>query len=137
MAQARRIFLEVCASNPHGSRSSARGDGDAAVLRKRKIKLTDLVTLREVGIEVVLPVPTCGCGTLRTDRGTHGEYFLNGSSVRHREGAWEAEAGWAGARVWRVPLCWDRTRTEHLRCGAQLHMDLNADHRLPTHAETP
>ena len=136
MTEARRILFEMCAANAHAARSGARGYLNGAVLGEREVELADLVSLREVWIEVVLAIPDRGRWRSGTDRGTNGKHLLDCRLVRHRECAREAKAGWAGLAVWEVTLGWNCARAEHLCHRAELHVHLDANHRMPGHAAT-
>ena len=135
--KARRILFEVRAVNAHATRSGARRYLNGAVLGEREVELTDLVSLREVWIEVVLAIPDRGRWRSGADRGTNGKHLLNGGLVRHWECAGEAEAGWTGLAVRQIALGGNCAGAEHLRHRAELHVHLDADHCMPGHAATP
>ena len=137
MTQARRILFEVRAANAHATRSGTRSYLNGAVLGEWEVELTDLVSLREIWVEVVLAIPDRGRWRSGADRGTNGKQLLNGGLVRHWECAGEAEAGWTGLAIRKVTLSWNRAGAEHLRYRAELHVYLDADHYMPGHAATP
>ena len=93
------------------------------------VVLADLVALGTVRIEVVLAVEDRALGGLALERHRDHQRQVHRLGVRHGKGARVGQADRAGERVRR---CSERvgTATEHLRARAELHMDLEPDHRL-------
>ena len=103
-----------------------------AARAERLVVLGDLVRLRQVGIEVVLAVEHRPVGDRAAEREPELDRLLDRRPVRHRQRAREGEADRAGLRV-RPAAEAVRAAAEHLRPRLQLHVDLEADHRLPGH----
>jgi lysophospholipase L1-like esterase len=109
------------------------GERKPAALRQRLFVLTDLVALRQIGIEVVLaredrPRPH---GAVKRQRQARGEF--DGARVGHRQRAGVAETDRTHQRVGFGAEA-VRAAAEHLRRGAQLDVHLEPDHRFPSHA---
>ena len=125
----RRVLLEVDAVQPHVAQ--------VAACAERDVVLGDLVALGEVGIEVVLAVEDRPRGDLAAERQPHHQPEVDGLGVGHRQRAGQPEADRAGARV-RLLAEAQRAAAEHLRARRELHVDLEADHRLVRrHARAP
>ena len=99
---------------------------NAAAEAERQIKLGDLVVLRHVGVEVVLPVPFHHRrrGAVQHDAGEDG--LFNGQAIEDREGSRQAEAGGAGEGI---GLCtvFSGTGAEHFTAGVELGVDFESD----------
>ena len=108
---------------------SSSADLERAAGRQRPVVLGDLVSLREVGIEVVLPREDRARMHLAAerDRGAHGE--LHRARVQHRQRARVAEADRADLRVRRRAVR-GRAAAEDLARGRELDVDLEADDGL-------
>jgi hypothetical protein len=107
--------------------------GQAPAAAQRLVVLGDLVALRQVGIEVVLAVKDRAFSELAAERQTDHQPEVDRPRVDHRQRTRQAEADRAGARVRRLAEG-QLAAAEHLRRRAQLHVDLEADHRLQLYA---
>src|SRR5690606_1963920 len=111
---------------------TARANG--LVIHRRSARLGDLVSLGQVGVEIVLARPH---GT-RLDVGAAGETQHDGTlhrpGVRNRQGSGEPEADGADQRV-RFRAEFDAAAAEHLGVGGQLGMDFETDDDAVGHGE--
>ena len=125
-----RVLLEVRAHDPdHAVAVGARHDEPPA-RAERDVVLGDLVALREIGIEVVLPVEERVRGDLAAQRDAELHRPLDRALVRDRQRPRVREADRACARV--LGLAPDvLAAAEHLRPRLQLDVDLEADDRFP------
>ena len=112
-------------SNAFGARH-CQGAADA----ERLVVLGDLVALRVVRIEVVLPREHRLLGDLRAERKAELDRPIDGGAVRDRQRARVRQADRAGVRVLRRPEA-RLAPAEHLRARLQMDMDLEADDCLP------
>ena len=122
--QLRGVLLHVHAVDAHVAEMARRG--------KRDVVLADLVALRQVGIEVVLPVEDRPRRDLALEGHRDHQREVHRLRVRDRQRARVAEADRAGVRVRLVPER-ERAAAEHLRPRPQLDVDLDADDRLVIH----
>jgi len=105
-------------------------DLDRPLDRERFVVLRDLVGLREVGVEIVLP------GELRLFRDRHTECFCDAEAVldrlsvdpRERSGQAETDRTAVGVRL--VVAVVRRAPAEEFRRGRELDVDLEPDDRL-------
>ena len=114
-------------ADPHGL--VRYRDVQVSVGAQRFVVLGDLEVLRHVRVKVVLPgEPAPG-----RDRAVQGQpdpdRVLDRHPVHHRQRAGQAQADRADLAVWFGPED-GRAAAEHLGPGAQLHVGLQADHRL-------
>src|SRR5690606_20140432 len=100
--------------------------------RERAVELRDLVSLGQVRVEVVLAGETAGQvhGAVQAQGRAYAQ--LDGAGVDDRQGTRQAEAHRTDVRV-RFGAELRRVRTEHLGRRPELHVDLQADHRLELH----
>ena len=131
------ILLEVRAGDVHHLfLPIAERDRHRAAADNRAIELTCLVTLWQIRIEVVL---ACELGFFRdfgVDRETEAQRHVQGVAVEDREGAGQTQIERAGLRIGRSSEC-RRAAREDLRCGRELGMNFQADHRFPRHQSVP
>ena len=109
---------------------SGRRHGEAPTGAERLVVLGDLVRLRVVRVEVVLPVEDGPRRDLAPEREAELDRLLDRAPVRHGQRPREREADRAGLRVRRAAEA-VLAAAEHLRPRLQLHVDLEADHRFP------
>src|SRR5215217_833456 len=104
-------------------------DVDVASRTDRLVELGDLVPLRKVGIEVVLPGEDSAVCDLAVERepGHHPE--LDGLLVGDGQGPWMAEAHGAGVGVRGIAVG-HPAATEHLGRGRQVNVKLEPYDRL-------
>ena len=129
------ILLHVDARQADAQRPAAHGDVEAAAERKRPFVLRDLIALRQVGIEVVLPRED-GQRLHVATQGNRGlDCVIDGGSIEDRQGARKPEADRAHLRIRRRA---ERraAAAEDLRAGLQLRVNLQADNRLELHRKS-
>ena len=129
--QLARVFFHVHPGDAHPE--------GAAVLQfhvqmpadaQRQVVLRDLVGLGQVGIEVVLAVEDGALGDPAVEGQGDARGVLHRLLVDHRQHARMPQADRADPRVGRLAEG-HLAAAEHLGAGAQLHVDLEADDRLP------
>ena len=103
---------------------------DPAVFGDRLVVLGDLVVLGQIGIEILLAVELAVLSDMQIQgqRGLH--RILEHLLVEHRQGARQTAHHRVDVGVGVVAERGGRRR-EDLAGGAQLHVGLQADHRLP------
>ncbi len=101
----------------------------APVRRQRNVVLGDLVRLRIVGIEVVLAVEDRARRDLTAKREADLDPVLDRLLVHDRQASGVGQADLAGVDV-RVVAEGELAAAEHLRLGAELDVDLEADDGL-------
>src|SRR3546814_13865783 len=96
----------------------------------RSIKLRNLVTLRQIGIEIILAVEPRPFVDLRLDRHPRAHRLPDALAVRHRQ---HPRHRGVDQRYLRIRLGSERRRgaREQLGVGGDLGVDLEADHDLP------
>ena len=114
---------------PMSRRRAARGDGHAPMARERLIVLRDLIALRQVGIEVILPREDRVLVDAAAERQRRARAQFDGAPVQHRQRARQAEAHRADVRIRRRAEA-GRTAAEDLRVGEELCVDLEPDDRF-------
>ena len=108
-------------------------DLEFAVSRERLIVLRDLVTLRQVGIEIVFAREDRSVVDVQTERESRTRAKFDDATIQHRQRAGQTKTRRTGVRVWLVA----ETRcaaAEDLRLRAQLRMDLETDNSFLGHA---
>ena len=103
---------------------------------ERQVVLGDLVALRVVGVEVVLPAEDRARGDLGAEREAELDRPLDRRAIRDGERAGMGQADRAGARVLGRAEA-GLAAAEHLRPRLQVDVDLQADHRLPVPLRCP
>ena len=106
-------------------------DLDLALAHQRVEELADLVALRKVGVEVVLPVEAAPPVDLRIERHAGAHRLPDALPVRHRK---HARHGGVDQRHLRVRLgakCGRRAREQLRSRRRDLRVDFEADHDLP------
>ena len=130
MDEPRRVLLEVGPRDADRHRALGRVERQATVRRQREVVLADLVTLRQIGVEVVLAVPARRRRDRRLDRETRRQDVLDGPSVDDRQRTRQPQADRADVGVrWRAVEV-RRTGTEHLAGRPGPAVDLDPDDRL-------
>ena len=124
-----RVLLHVDARDADRPALAVHLDLEPPADAHGQVVLADLVVLRHVGIEVVLPVEQRAGRDRRAEREPDPHDRLDRAFVRHRERARQAEADRADVRVRRRP---ERVAApaEHLRVGRELDVALEPDHGL-------
>ncbi len=141
MQQARGVLLEVGAGDAHHDLHVLGCDRhrQPPVAAQRQGVLADLVTLREVRIEVVLALEAHRVGLdVAVKREPGQDHQLHGATVDHGQRAGQGQADGADPGVRLVRLALRRGRpagAEHLRLGPQLRVDLDPDDRLVSRAD--
>src|SRR5699024_7301843 len=100
-----------------------------ALVCDRLVVLGGLEVLRHVRVEVVLPGEPAGLGDLAVQRQSDPDRVLHRTGVDHRQRTRQTE-GDRGDRGVRLLAEARRGVVEHLRGGAQLHVHLDAEHRV-------
>ena len=104
-------------------------DVEVAVRAQRLVVLGDLEVLRHVRVEVVLPGEPAPARDLAVQGQADPDRVLDRRPVHHRQRAGQAQADRADLGVG-FGAEGGRAGAEHLGPGAQLHVGLQADHRL-------
>ena len=125
-----RVLLEVNADDVDaaGKRPFRVDHLQEPVGRERQVELADLIALRQVGVEVVFPVPLGKPGDPAVEGEGRLEGEFEGVAVHHRQRAGQAEAGRADLRVGRGAE-FRGAAAEEFREGLQLHVHFQADDR--------
>ncbi len=97
---------------------------------QRVIELADLVSLRQIGIEVVLAVEPAPCIDLRLDRHAGAHRLADAFAVGHGQHAGHGRIDEADLRIGLCPEGSRRTGKQ-LGLAGHLRMDFEADHDLP------
>src|SRR5690606_36309378 len=118
-----RVFLHVGALDADPERLTLDLDLELAVDRDRLVVLADLVVLRHVRIEVVLPGEPTPRSDLTTQREADPDGVLHRRRVEDRQRARQTEAGRAHLGVRGRAEARGAT-TEHLRGRAELDVHL-------------
>jgi len=99
-----------------------------AAKTERQIELRDLVILRHVGVEVILPVPLHDLGGGAVEELAGDDGALDRAGIENGEGTGQSETGRAGERVgWLSEL--NRAGAEHFALRFQLHVNFKPDAR--------
>jgi hypothetical protein len=94
-----RVLLQVRTSDSHPSAFAADAELEFAVRTDRFVVLRDLEVLRQVGVEVVLPVEGRLFGDVGVDGLPDADGGLDGALVQYRERAGQPQADRAGVGV--------------------------------------
>ena len=125
-----RVLLHVRALNLHAEHSAVlEFDVHVAIVSDRLVGLGSLEGLRQVRVEVVLTRKTAVLRDLAVQGQTDLDGVLDGLVVDDRQGAGQAQRHGGHVRV-RVPAKRVGGGVEHLGCGAQLDVHLNAENRV-------
>ncbi len=105
-------------------------DLDLPLSHDRVIELTDLIALRQIGIEIILPVEARPFVDLRLDRHAGADRLANALAIGDRQHAGHGRIDQADLRV---RLCPEGSRRAGKQLGIRRHlrMDFQADHDLP------
>src|SRR5437899_4705570 len=101
-----------------------------AVDGEREVVLRDLITLRQIGIHVVLAVELGVIGRLAVQREPRRDRELDRATVRHGQRTGKSKADWANERVRRRTEPARLAAAEHLRLGVELDVRLDPDDEL-------
>ncbi len=123
------VFFEVDPLDADADDIAADLDIQPAVNAERLVVLRDLVVLRHVRIEVVLPREPAPARDRAVQRQADPDRVLDRGPVDHRQRTWQAEADRADRSV-RVRAEHGRAAAEHLRRGAELDVCLEPDDGL-------
>ncbi len=115
----RDIFLRVLRISEIVQRHTAIG-------AKRHVVLRNLIILRHVRIEIILPVELADRRDVASEHEAgehrHAQRFV----IHHRQGAGQPEANRTSVRV-RFGAKFNRTRAKHFRARLELNVDFKAD----------
>ena len=128
----RRVLLEMRPDDADLELAVGRRQRHVPVHAERLVVLGDLVALRQVGIEVVLPMEGRALGDLAAEAEAEQDRHLDRALVRHGQRARMGEADRAGAGVLGREVL-ELAAAEHLRPRLQVDVDLEADDRFPVH----
>ena len=125
-----RVFLQVQPRDADAfCRARSVGYIDPAILGERLIELGDLVSLRGIGIEVVLPRKDTGLANVAMDCSCRQHRQLYRTAIQHRQGARQAKTCRAHMGVWVAAIA-VHAAAEGLRLSQELDVDFKADDRL-------
>ena len=123
------VFFEVQPGDADAFRPSVDVDLQPTVLGERLIELRDLVTLRQVGIEVVLAREAGEVAHLAVEGQRGFDTQDDGLAIQDRQRAGQTQGYGIGLRVRRVAEG-GRRAAEELGFRTQLYVDLESDDRL-------
>src|SRR5689334_4929268 len=103
---------------------------NAAARRERLVELRDLVSLRKIGIEVILSREYRLVVDLASRREGHAHRQLHGAAIQYRQRAGIPKTDGTDVRVRRRPE-FRRATAEDLRPRQQTRMDFEADDGFP------
>ena len=103
---------------------------DLALAHQRVIELADLVTLRQIGVKVVLAIEPRPLVDLRAHRHAGAHRLADAFAVRHRQHAGHRRIDQTDLAVGLCPERGGRAGKQ-LRLAGDLGMDFEADHDLP------
>src|SRR5919107_1668422 len=127
-----RVFLQVEARDADADLALVRGNLQVAARADRLVELGDLVPLREVGVEVVLPGEDGPLGHVAVEGQPRHDPEIYGLLVGDGQGPGVPEANGAGVGVGGLPVC-DPATAEHLGLGRQVDVELQSyDRRVRT-----
>ena len=107
-----------------------RLDRQRAFAHQRVVKLADLVALRQIGVEIVLPVKPAPRIDLRFYRHPGAHRLADTFAVGHRQHAGHRRIDQADLRIGFCPEGGGRAGKQ-LGVGSDLGVDFEADHDLP------
>jgi hypothetical protein len=129
VAEAPGVFLQVGPGDRHGAPVAPGAHVEFASPADRFLVLGDLEVLRQVRVEVVLPVEPGLLGNVGVQRLPHLHGGLDGRLVEHGQRSREAETDRAGVGVGLGVRRVGRAATEQLGVGLELDVDLQPDDR--------
>ena len=136
MERLARVFFQMHPRDADAAGSARREPLERAGGGERPLELRDLITLWQVGIEVVLPREDRSVVdvTPQGQPGAHGQ--IDGSSVQHRQHTGKTEAHRTDLAVGRRA---ERraAAAEDFRNGPELGVNLQTDDRFVGHARGP
>ncbi len=116
----------------------SRRDVHRPVSAERQVVLADLVALRQIRIEVVLPIPAARAGDLAAQRHADHRGHLDRAAVHDRKRARQPRDDRiderVGLGVLELRARWVRRAAEHLRSGREFDVDLET-HDQPRRAD--
>ncbi len=105
-------------------------DFDGATDDDREVLLRELVVLRVIRVEIILPIPRAAGGDVGADHQTEEDGFLHRFAVHHGQRAGQAEDDRVDLFVRLLAEAPGRGR-EDLGAGVQLHVHLETDDDFP------
>ena len=130
MQQPAGVLLEVDALDADRARAGVRLDLERAADAERLVVLRDLVTLRQVGVGVVLAIELGELRDLTAERQPGEDRVRDRLLVDHGQRAGQPERDRVDQRVRLAVEVVARAVGEHLRLGAELTVHLETDHDL-------
>jgi len=103
---------------------------DLALADDRVVELADLIALRQIGVEIILPVETRPAVDLRLQRHPRAHRLPYALGIGHRQHARHRRVDQADLAV-RLGAEFGRRAGKQLCGGCHLRVDLQADHDLP------
>ena|SRR5689334_8887842 len=122
-----RIFLKVQPSDPNAPAGSICRNLDVSVLSDGLVVLGNLVSLGQVGIEVVFAGEDRGLADLAIQRHGCTNRVLDGLSIQNRKRSRQSQAHRADVRIRRRAKL-RRASAKRLRDGEQLDVYFQADY---------
>ena len=122
----RGVFFDVDARDADRLLLPRELDLELAVLVHRELELADLITLRQIGIEVVLARESALGADGAAEREARGDGHVDRFAVRHRERTRQTETDGARLRV-RQRAEGGGAAAEELRLRADLRVDFESD----------
>ena len=129
------VFLQVRACQPNGLLAIVRDNGDRPTLNDRDFVLTDLVALRQVGVEVVLAREDAALVDRSADRQSEADGALDRALVQYRQHARQRDVDRRRLGV-RCRAERGRGSGENLRRGRELRVRFQPDDGFPLHVKT-
>ncbi len=105
-------------------------DHQPSLADQRMVELADLITLRQIGVEIILAIEARPFVDLRVDRHAGAHRLADALAVRHRQHTRHCRIDQRHLRVGLGPERRRRTG-EQLGIGGDLGVYLEADHDLP------
>ena len=127
------ILLQVHPADPDAPGLITHINVQVSTNTQRQLVLRDLVTLGQVGVEVVLAGKEVVRLNRTVQRQTSHHSVPNGVFVDGWQGPRHAQADWTYVRVWRGTEGVGTASTEHLTGGVQLHVDFHPNDGLVRH----
>ncbi len=132
MDQLPGVLFYMNPGDPDPANLAVDGDVEVAVPGDGELVLRNLVSLGQIGVEVVLPGEPAFPLDLAVGGQGHPEGEIDHLPVEHREDSRHPQADRADMGVGGSPEA-GRAATEYLGLGVELSVDLKADHGFKCH----
>jgi len=124
------VFFQVCAGQVDHLFRITDLDGHLAADHHRQLELADLITLGQIGVEVIFACENRLGRDLTLDRQTEANSAFDGFLVEYGQNAGQGDIDGIGLRIGRGSKI-NRTAGKYLRAGRQLSVRLDADYNFP------